>query len=1147
MSKSLDFFIEDGCCKTTTTPEGIGVRFVWVDRPINERVERLKAIKKSPVPPEKWEATFAQALLKTLDPATITEMDLCFNERESMAAVAPGLLKRVWPRLKKLTLRMASCDSEDISVLWDEEEPTALLPTDDKNQWMKAFPDLTELTVTGHYLLPGLVHPHLRHLLTQGENAVAGIGLKPDKAKLDKIKIALPQLEILSVCLEMPDSDGYETTQLNFGKKLFPKLKSLDLRGSDFCTYRSEDPKDTITLLRMLVESGIAKQLEFLGLPILFTEDTMDFERWAPEFVSLQSAYITKLEPPLTEIAPRLWPMLRIGDDPVTPRIEIKSPLSLPTDIKLPPSSDQDDIRRFLPDLAAAREHLTLNGKDPNADPILNAAHQDLKKRLEQAVLLRDWALYRQTTRPMHAADPIPQQAIHRLGRRSHLPLQTKPIRAVKVNKENKDLCVTNPITEKTIKIAATDYATWSLSPDGNRLAVSEEDLISLYDTATGEKKNEFARPGAESGRMKLGRRVLASVAADQRIFMWDVTSGKTLPTIPLDLGPGPLAICGNSVFMGFEDKTIRAWNVTTGAPQAVLHAHQKEVVSLASSYDETRLVSSEAGRFPQSPARFFLWNLKTLDLPVSLKVDYGWLIGFANEHLIEIKQGDNPVFFDAKTGEEQRPLDRMRRVRSVQFSPDGGTLITGGDCVLWDSATGIPMARLGDSQNVGEQAAFSADGKFVVATIEEKLMLFDAVTRKRVCDLTPVANVLSFVFISNTQLVVGMDHEVILWDLSTMKQNWRASIKDVWASLIAASADGQWVACGSYASYIALLDQRTGKFVRLLKGIDNPKKGVASDWPSLSMLEFSGDGTVLSSGLFQWHLPDGEKLTSSAPSIRALAFGAGLTTFSSDKMKKAVVKPLSDGIEIYKKKEATWQAVDFLYTGPKSNAYDLAFSPDGTRLAVAGKDHVLLFGLNTKSPNILVTPPRPPSVPSSARWEPSYPGFEWVEGAQDQNGKKHGAHRYWNVEGHLHAESLYQHGQLDGEDLLYHPDGTLAKKDTWKDGVLLETRLYRSENPTGELFSPDAANNVWESRSISQDGKVVDTLRYFTKDGVEVASSGAPLPPRPKDVPETARYIAGKKKWVDGKIERFSSRQVGTWRWWDTSGMLESTEEWGK
>ena len=188
-------------------------------------------------------------------------------------------------------------------------------------------------------------------------------------------------------------------------------------------------------------------------------------------------------------------------------------------------------------------------------------------------------------------------------------------------------------------------------------------------------------------------------------------------------------------------------------------------------------------------------------------------------------------------------------------------------------------------------------------------------------------------------------------------------------------------------------------------------------------------------------------------------------------------------------------------------------------------------------------SPPRPPTVPPDARWDPGkHPGFEWKQGGVDEHGRKHGVYRSWTRDGVLHAESQYDHGELHGANKNFHPDGTVSSEASWVRGVIMDSVYYRSEHPTTEPFA-QAAPDVWSVRYYTRDGKTNYTIRYFSRDGVECGPDGKSLPPRPPRVSADARWFPDMDRWVDGEIERGTNAQVGRWRWWTRDGVLRREE----
>ena len=187
--------------------------------------------------------------------------------------------------------------------------------------------------------------------------------------------------------------------------------------------------------------------------------------------------------------------------------------------------------------------------------------------------------------------------------------------------------------------------------------------------------------------------------------------------------------------------------------------------------------------------------------------------------------------------------------------------------------------------------------------------------------------------------------------------------------------------------------------------------------------------------------------------------------------------------------------------------------------------------------------PARPRTVPEEARWDPKDPGFEWVAGALDADGRRHGPYRAWTRDGVLHGDSTYVHGKVHGKNVNYHPDGTVASEADWVMGLILDSVFYRSDAPTPEPFA-QAAPNVWSVRYYTRDGKTNYTIRYFTRDGTECGPDGHALPARPPSVSPDARWFPEMDRWVDGAIERGTNKQVGRWRWWSRDGALRHEEQ---
>jgi WD40 repeat protein/predicted Ser/Thr protein kinase len=288
------------------------------------------------------------------------------------------------------------------------------------------------------------------------------------------------------------------------------------------------------------------------------------------------------------------------------------------------------------------------------------------------------------------------------------------------------------------------------------------------------------------------------------------------------------------------------------------------------------------------------------------------------------------------------------RSSATVQFSPDG-RLVSGGRPVLvWDAESGKALATLegtgppppapgeplvlvnADPVNV----TFSPDGKVIAATRgASAVAIWDAATGKRLRVLGPqgpgMVNCLAF-SPDGRRLALGagraqvVDSRLRVWDADTGEEVFSREGHEVNVSAVAFSADGRWIASGSYDHTARLWDATTGEEKRTLKGHTGSVIGVAFHPDGGRLATASDDGTVKVWGVdgkLLLTLPGRGPVHSVAYSPDGKLLAAGLDNG---------VITLWDGAG----KEAF--AIRGR-TGRDTAVTGLSFSPDGKRLASAG------------------------------------------------------------------------------------------------------------------------------------------------------------------------------------------------------------------
>ena len=273
--------------------------------------------------------------------------------------------------------------------------------------------------------------------------------------------------------------------------------------------------------------------------------------------------------------------------------------------------------------------------------------------------------------------------------------------------------------------------------------------------------------------------------------------------------------------------------------------------------------------------------------------------------------------------------------ITSLAFSPDGNTLAsTSGHhpIRLWDVATrkeigtmaheldefGQVIVGRGDSRiNMIGQIVFSPDGNTLVSSSSRStIQLWDVATRKEIATLATDGASFALSPDGNTLASVSDDETIRLWDVATRKEiatlKWHGKSK--WPkkyegyTSVALSPDGKMLASGTRDGYVQLWDVATRKEIATLEGHPSP---YSYPYMVIAMV-FSPGGDILASKSQEgttrlWDVATREKIAT------------------------------------------------LLHLNPYGRS--LAFSPDGTRLAVATDYNIDTHNIELWDTSKFVTP----------------------------------------------------------------------------------------------------------------------------------------------------------------------------------------------
>ena len=272
----------------------------------------------------------------------------------------------------------------------------------------------------------------------------------------------------------------------------------------------------------------------------------------------------------------------------------------------------------------------------------------------------------------------------------------------------------------------------------------------------------------------------------------------------------------------------------------------------------------------------------------------------------------------------------------------------------VWNVGTGVEHKRLHPGAGFVNSLAFSPTGQLVIGRGTVTRRTGQAVTTSGVAEIwNPYtgSKIASFIEKSGAvsalaflddgrKLVTGSRAGLVkVWDLKTRKMLLDEGTHTSWVSSLAISPDGRRIASGG-GKFVHLLDARTGDLVTLL-GNPSSRSRVPTHTDVIESVDFSPDGQFIASASRDatvriWNVPASD--VSELPRIdtykrfkypgiikQALFSPDGELIAVGGTARTIVLASAKDGRTL-----ATLK-------GHESEILDLAFSPDGTRLASAG------------------------------------------------------------------------------------------------------------------------------------------------------------------------------------------------------------------
>ncbi len=426
-----------------------------------------------------------------------------------------------------------------------------------------------------------------------------------------------------------------------------------------------------------------------------------------------------------------------------------------------------------------------------------------------------------------------------------------------------------------TWEVPRDGYSVYSLSelafsPDGSRLVSGFQDgTVRLWDVAT---RTEIATLQGHTKPVtsvayspKGGHLASAGAQWDGTVILWDVATRSPIATLE---NPGRwdqsvvFSPDGAILATGSFDGAIVLWDVATQDRLALIEG-QKEVSSMAFSPDGATLASAGTRDGTVRLRDIETENTATLYGYASLN---SMALSRDGTILATVSRNSQVTLWNPSTHSRIVTLSwdasftAPFSLRSVAFSPDGGTLAAGSyrRLHLWDLATRAEIATLREHNGWVNSVAFSPDGALVATAggwaeggVDGTVRLWDAATRSVVAVLQGHTDeVNSVAFSLDGALASGSkDGTVRLWDVGTRSEVATFDGHTVGVNSVAFSPDGNTLASGATNGRIRLWDVASRTQVATLEGNEGNRNYGVYSVPFPNSVAFSPDGNTLASG----------------------------------------------------------------------------------------------------------------------------------------------------------------------------------------------------------------------------------------------------------------------------------------------------------
>lgn len=304
------------------------------------------------------------------------------------------------------------------------------------------------------------------------------------------------------------------------------------------------------------------------------------------------------------------------------------------------------------------------------------------------------------------------------------------------------------------------------ISQDGSVMATGDYQFYYIWDTTKGQVIAQVGHPSSYNSFSLTpdGKRIAAFDGIAMLVL--DIATGQEISHFPIRgygayIAPGP----GEGKAVTVEGSIVHLWDIATGQESARL-PHTGSYVYTHMSTDGMKIATTDG-------KRVHIWDTTTGQeiALLLLSTTYSSVAFSQNGELLAGTDNRIVHIWDTATGQEIARLTHGNFVGKVQFNPDGTLLATasGKDIYLWDVGTGLEVGRMSHSTSISS-FRFSPNGQLLASTESKAAHLWDVATAQEIARLAHATTYInSFEFSPDGRLFATSDNKTIhLWDQST-------------------------------------------------------------------------------------------------------------------------------------------------------------------------------------------------------------------------------------------------------------------------------------------------------------------------------------------------------------------------------------------